>query len=122
MKLDRENSAGNLIRGCANGQVLVGSQAFEFPVIITIDRIVQDWTPAQCTVLTLDDLQPVLDLEPEVILLGTGSRQRFPPAMVTAAVLGRGIGIEVMDTAAACRTYNVLASEFRRVALALLIA
>ena len=63
----------------------------------------------------------MLELEPEVILLGTGERQRFPPLALTTAILRLGIGIEVMNTAAACRTYNVLASELRRVAAALFI-
>ena len=122
MKLDRDNTAGNLIRGFADGQLLIGSQIFRKPVIITIDRIIADWSPPAPASLALGDLQAVLDLEPEVILLGTGLQQRFPPPQLTSAILGRGIGIEVMTTAAACRTYNVLAAEFRRVAAALFIA
>jgi uncharacterized protein len=60
-------------------------------------------------------------MEPEVILLGTGSLQRQPPPALTTAVLRLGVGIEVMTTAAACRTYNVLVAEYRRVAAALFI-
>ena len=65
--------------------------------------------------LTPELLEWLLRLEPEVILLGTGHRQVFPPAAVMAAGFGRGVGIEVMTNAAAARTFNVLASEGRRV-------
>ena len=64
----------------------------------------------------------MLALAPELLVLGTGQRQVFPPAAVMAACLTRGIGIEVMDNAAAARTYNVLAGEGRRVVVALLLA
>jgi uncharacterized protein len=69
--------------------------------------------------LALADFEPILALQPEVILLGTGARQQFPPAALLQAVLSRGVGLEVMATDAACRTFNVLASEYRRVAAAL---
>jgi uncharacterized protein len=67
------------------------------------------------------DLEPVVALAPEVLLIGTGVRQVFPAAAVFAALHARRIGFEVMDTGAACRTYNVLVAEDRRVAAALLI-
>lgn len=75
---------------------------------------------------SLDQLQPahmdaVLALNPAVILLGTGERQQFPSPDVLAACLTRGIGLEAMTNAAAARTYNVLASEGRRVALAMIV-
>jgi uncharacterized protein len=62
----------------------------------------------------------ILDLEPEIVLLGTGARQIFPPGEFGARFLRKGIGVEVMDTGAACRTYNVLAGEQRRVVAVLL--
>ena len=65
--------------------------------------------------LAVGDLEPLLALQPEVILLGSGAAQVFPPAATLAACLGRGIGIEVMTNAAAARTFNVLAGEGRRV-------
>ena len=122
MKLDLDKSSGNFIRGFAGGQVLVGSEVFSSPVIITIDRIIADWSPPDVGQLSLADFTRVLELEPEVILLGTGERQRFPPLALTTAILSQGIGIEVMTTAAACRTFNVLASEFRKVAAVLFMA
>ena len=65
-----------------------------------------------------EDFEAVLALRPEIVLLGTGRRQRFPRPHLTAALARGGIGVEVMDTAAACRTYNILMSEGRRVLLA----
>lgn len=121
MKLDLDKSEGNLIRGFADGQILSGGRVFRDPVIISMDRIITDWSPPPIEELALADLQVALELEPEVILLGTGSAQRYPPVTMTTAILRLGVGIEIMNTAAACRTFNVLASEYRRVAAALFI-
>jgi uncharacterized protein len=121
MKLDLDANNGNLIRSFADDQVLVGHTFFREPVIVSMDSIIADWAPPPVESLSLADLRAALDLEPEVILLGTGPTQRRPPAAATAAVLRLGVGIEVMNTAAACRTYNVLASEYRRVVAALFI-
>lgn len=121
MKLDRENSGGNFIHGFAGGRILVGSMAFTGPVIVAPDRIIAEWLPEDPEHLTMADLQPGIALEPEVILLGTGARQHFPAPAVSSAVLRLGIGLEVMNTAAACRTFNVLASEMRRVVAMLMV-
>jgi uncharacterized protein len=86
------------------------------------DALVEDWRPRSIAELQPDDLSGPLALEPEVILLGTGDRQQFPPAAVLAVCLTRGVGIEVMDNAAAARTFTVLANEGRRVVAAFLIA
>lgn len=115
MKFDREQGSSNFIRSYVAGTVHVGERAFTGPFIISADSIIDDWSPPDIAMLAAGHLQPALALEPEVILLGTGERQRFPPAALGHAVLGLGIGIEAMDTAAACRTFNVLVSEYRRV-------
>lgn len=121
MKFDLDKTGGNLIRGCAGGEILIGDQVIRAPVIVTIDRLISDWLPPAVSELTIADFQRVLDLEPELILLGTGRRQLFPQLRVTTAILRLGVGIEVMDTVAACRTFNILASEGRHVAAALFI-
>lgn len=121
MKLELDTGEGNLIRGLAEGAILVGNESLSQPFILTIDHLIRDWAPPAVEDLSPSDFEAILALEPEVILLGTGTRQRFPPARLTAAILRQGVGIEVMNTAAACRTYNVLAGEFRRVAAALFI-
>lgn len=90
--------------------------------ILAPSTLQDDWAPSDVAALTPEDLAPLLALQPEVILLGTGERQVFPSAAVLAAGLTRGVGIEVMTNAAAARTFNVLASESRRVVAGFLIA
>lgn len=99
-----------------NERVLVRS------FILSPSTLQDDWSPSDIATLTPDDLAPLLALQPEVILLGTGDRQVFPSAAVLAAGLTRGVGIEVMTNAAAARTFNVLAGESRRVVAGFLIA
>jgi len=99
-----------------NDRVLVRS------FILSPSTLQEDWAPNDIATLTPEDLAPLLALQPEVILLGTGDRQIFPSAAVLAAGLTRGVGIEVMTNAAAARTFNVLAGESRRVVAGFLIA
>lgn len=122
MKLTDEKIGGiNLIRSYAPGEVRIGETVIRGSCLITKDRIVGDWRPRTAAELTLDDLQPVIEMKPEVVVIGSGPRQEFPAPEVLGAVLSRGIGCEVMDTGAACRTYNILASEGRTVVAALLL-
>ena len=89
--------------------------------IVTPDTLVDTWPVTAAAELTVAQLQPVLDLNPVLIVLGTGDTQVFPPAQLMAACLGRGIGLEVMNNAAAARTFNILASEGRKVAAAFIL-
>jgi len=99
-----------------NDRVLVRS------FILSPSTLQEEWAPNDIATLTPEDLAPLLALQPEVILLGTGDRQIFPSTAVLAAGLTRGVGIEVMTNAAAARTFNVLAGESRRVVAGFLIA
>lgn len=90
--------------------------------IVTPHALVEAWpAPANARELTPDDLAPVLALAPELVILGTGETQQFPSPAVLGACLTRNIGIEVMTNAAAARTFNLLASEGRKVAAAILL-
>lgn len=113
------NTAPNLllVRGYAAGRVTIGEQVYTRSLLLSPQRIITDWRPASVNELTMEDLQQVEQLQPEIILLGTGARLVFPPLRPSD---GR-LGFEVMDTAAACRTYNILAGEGRNVTAALLI-
>ncbi|CAG0942921.1 hypothetical protein GPROT2_01916 [Gammaproteobacteria bacterium] len=122
MKLDPDITGGHLVRGFTGNAILVGAESFSRPLILTVDRIIRDWDPPAVEQLADADFAAILALEPEVILLGTGARQRFPNPNVTTTILRQGIGIEIMNTAAACRTYNILAGEYRRVAAALFVS
>jgi len=111
-----------LIRAYEPGRITIGEQHYHTSLILTGQRLIEDWRPRLAGELLREDFTPILELQPEILLLGTGSRLDFPSPALTAHLLQNGIGVEVMDTAAACRTFNILLSEQRRVAAALLIA
>jgi len=110
-----------VLRGVSDGGVLVNQRRLERSFVMAPDRLVEDWRPASVDDLTPDDMDAVLALSPAVLILGTGPRQRFPAAAVMASLLTRGIGLEAMDNAAAARTFNVLATEGRKVVVAFLL-
>jgi uncharacterized protein len=110
-----------VLRGISEAGVLVNQETLSRSFLLTPNQIVEDWRPTSAADLQPADMDAVLTLQPALVLLGTGPRQRFPAAAVMAALLTRGIGIEVMDSAAAARTFNVLATEGRRVVAAFLL-
>lgn len=121
MKLHLEQSAyQNLITGYGAGYVAVNGQRYERNLIVTPSEIVNDW-PAKTDVDEVA-LNLVLNLAPQIVLIGTGKSIRFPSAEVLRGLIAARMGYEIMDTSAACRTYNVLVSEGRSVAAALIIA
>jgi uncharacterized protein len=122
MKLTDERTAGaHIVRSYAPGEIRVGERVLTRSCLISPAELVEDWRPESVDALELSDVEPLLALAPEIVVLGAGTRQRFPPMQWMAALLSRGIGCEVMDTGAACRTYNVLVSEDRKVVAALFV-
>ena len=121
MQFTRETSASYLIRAFEPGRVCIGEHWFTSNVIVTADRILSDWTLATPGQVTLADLGPALELNPELLVVGTGTAPCAPDIDLMAEVALQGIGLEVMQTTAACRTYNVLVHEGRRVAAALVL-
>jgi uncharacterized protein len=111
-----------VVRGYSPGLLRVGERELARSIIVAADTLVDDWRPQRIDELTAADLEPALALRPEVLLLGTGARQVFPPHELLAQLYAARVGIEVMDTGAACRTFNVLVGEGRAVAAALIIA
>lgn len=118
---DTAGSGKHLIRAYAPGRINVNDKLIAHSLILTPDKILEDWPPRSPEDITLEHLQMALALEPEVLIIGTGATLRFPDAAVTAEIQRRGIGLEVLDTAAACRTYNILVSEERKVVAALVM-
>lgn len=110
-----------LIRACEEGVITIGEQQYRHSLIVSTDRSPERWRPASAGELLREDLEPLCALQPEIVLIGTGSRLEFPSPSLTVTLLQAGIGVEVMDTAAACRTFNILLSEERRVVAALLL-
>ncbi len=105
----------NLIRGYTTGGVRIGERVVSGSCIVAADTLITEWEAPGATQLAASHLEPVFALNPEVVLLGTGRAQRFPSAEVREAFASRGIGLEPMDLHAACRTYNILVQEERRV-------
>lgn len=103
------------LRGADGTQALVNDRVLLHSFIIAPDALVEDWDVRDAATMAAADLEPMLRLNPELVLLGTGANQVFPGAAVMAACLSRGIGIEVMGNAAAARTFSVLAGEGRNV-------
>jgi len=103
------------LRAADGASALVNDRALTASFVVAPDALVEDWAVRDATSLAPADLAPLLALEPELIVLGTGAVQAFPPQETLAACLSRGIGLEAMTNAAAARTFNVLAGEGRRV-------
>ena len=103
------------LRGADGGSALVNDQRLTDSFVLSPDNLAEHWPVNDARTLSDVQLAPLLALSPEVILIGSGAAQVFPPAATVAACLSRGIGLEVMTNAAAARTFNVLAGEGRRV-------
>ena len=122
MQLSQENPDFlYVLRGVSGAGVLVNQETLSRSFLLTPNQIVEDWRPTSAADLQPADMEAVLALQPALVLLGTGPRQKFPAAAVMAALLTRDIGIEVMESAAAARTFNVLATEGRRVVAAFIL-
>ena len=110
------------ITGYGDDYVQVNQIRYEQSLIITVDELIADWGPARPSDLMQEQvLQVLIDRHPEIVLLGTGRRIHFPPPQVMALFAKNHIGLEVLDSASACRTFNILLSEGRNVATALLM-
>lgn len=122
MKFTLETSTGiNLVRSWSPSQVDVGGRTLRSSFIVTREALVEDWAPRDPSALKAAHLESVLALRPGIVILGTGPRQVFPDPRLLAFMAARGVGFEVMDTGAACRTYNVLVQESRPVAAAFIL-
>ncbi|MCC7413076.1 MAG: hypothetical protein IT495_15780 [Gammaproteobacteria bacterium] len=123
MKLDLDTATGRYnITGYRAGAVMINGVAYAKSVIVTPRQLVTDWPPVSADVVTIEHVHAICALEPEIVLIGTGQRLTFPDAGVLGMLVTAGIGVECMDTPAACRSFAVLAAEGRAVAAALMIA
>jgi uncharacterized protein len=122
MKIHLESGTGQFaIRRYAVGEVAVNETVYTDSIIVTPAKVIPGWPPRVFQDLAAEHFEQVVRLRPEIVLLGTGRRLQFPsPALLTALMRER-IGYEIMDTGAACRTYNILMAEGRRVAAALMM-
>jgi uncharacterized protein len=122
MKMSMDSAEGAYrILGYSDGEIRINDARYSASLLVSPDTLVTEWGPTSLEALTSDHLQAVSELAPEVVLLGTGAQQSFPGRELMLSLMRGGIGLEVMDTASACRTYNVLMSEGRRVVAALIL-
>jgi uncharacterized protein len=123
MKLSMERPGGiHLVRGYSAEGLRIDDQLYRNSVIVSATDVIGNWRPRNVDELGPEDLRAALELAPEVLLLGTGPTQRFPAAPLYDALYRSRVGFEIMDTGAACRTYNVLVGEGRAVVAALLFS
>lgn len=118
-----QNAALNMITGYGADHVLINKVRHDGNLLLSPQQILAGWAPAahaDLSGLQVADLAAALELQPNILIVGTGRRQRFPPPALLQPLIEARVGFEFMDLAAACRTYNVLAGEARAVALALL--
>ncbi len=122
MRLTLDSGAGTYrISEYGEGYVTINEERLTASVVVMPERLIRGWGPEAVPDLETTHLQVVADLNPEVVLIGTGRFQTFPRSELLSPLLSNGVGFEIMDTTAACRTYNILMAEGRTVAAALLM-
>jgi uncharacterized protein len=121
MKFHLQTPAPNLVTACGPGWVRVGADEYRENLVLTPGHVSPGFAPSGFDALKADDFAALLANSPEIVLLGTGATQRFLRPAVTAPLHDANVGLEVMDTRAACRTYNILVAEGRTVAAALIV-
>jgi uncharacterized protein len=119
VKFTRELFAKLVIRSVSDTAIRINDEEYLDSVALTPEEILGVWPSTPIAALTIADFAGIFATRPEIVLLGTGSSNVFPPRELTFAFARNGVGLEVMDTAAAARTFNVLANESRRVAAVL---
>ena len=122
MKIAQDTTGGNRFTGYGPGYVEVNRARHAQSLVVSADRIVLDWPATSAEALTADHIAALLALSPEIVLLGTGATFAFPEPALLAPLYKAGIGVEVMDTPAACRTFNILLAEGRNVIAAVVVS
>jgi uncharacterized protein len=120
MRFTQDSFASNSIRAYRDGEITINDKVIAQSVVITPDSI-RLWEPRSIDELTAVHIDRLFELDPEIVIIGTGRQLRFPQLALTAALQVRGIGVEVMAHDAACRTFNILLAEDRRVVAALMM-
>ena len=120
MRFSQYPSDGNSIKAYRPGEITINDRKITSSAVITPDTVTA-WTPRCLDEITPQHIGQLADYQPEIVILGTGEHLRFPQAAIITSLQTRGIGVEVMNTEAACRTFNVLLSEGRRVVAAIIL-
>ena len=122
MKLQSDpHSGANTITGYGDGYIEINKIPYSHAVLLSSDGEILEWAVKSFDELSPADFTQMASLKPELIIIGTGKRQRFPRPELLKTLIEAKIGFEVMDSQAACRTYNILVGEGRQVLLALIV-
>ena len=121
MKFHLSAAEGNVFTGHGEGFIRLGVVEYRENLLVTPEQVITGWASGGFDALTEADFAAIAALKPEVALLGTGASFRFPLPRLTRPLVDAGVGLEVMDTPAVCRTFNILAAEGRRVAAGVLL-
>ncbi len=122
MKLQSDpHSGANTITGYGDGYIEINKIPYSHAVLLSSDGEILEWPLKSFEELSPADFSQMASLKPELIIIGTGQRQRFPRPELLKTLIEAKIGFEVMDSQAACRTYNILVGEGRQVLLALIV-
>jgi len=122
MKFTEDYATGvNVVRSYDHSGIIINTQSYSQSLVVSCDSLIENWPIQQINDLSSDALNLILELEPEVIVIGTGSKLEFPSPQAYSSIINQGIGIEFMDSGAACRTYNILISENRRVVAGIIL-
>ncbi len=123
MKFELDNPVDSkyLIQSYTEDSFTINNERITSNIIISANKLIQNWPPQTIADLALQHLDEIITLEPEIVLLGTGNRLVFPDEMIISTITSKHIGVETMDTGAACRCFNLLQSDGRNVVAALLL-
>lgn len=115
------NQAKYQIRSYAPGMIQINDKKYTHSLIVSADQLIETWSPQSVAEITAESLEPIVALKPNVLLIGTGGSHVFLSIEIYGELMNQGIGVEIMDTSAACRTFNALTAENRDVVAALII-
>jgi uncharacterized protein len=122
VKFTRDAFSAVTIRGVAPGRIQIGEKTYTRDVVLTAESVMENTIPVDFAVMSEADITAILEAEPEMLILGTGWSAMLPPRELLFAMARRGLGLESMNTPAACRTFNILVNEGRRPAAILKIS
>ena len=114
MKLHQDQRRDiNAVTAYGDDYLDINGERYRASLVVMPDRLLTDWAPGGFDGLSADDLHRIAELQPTMVIIGTGARQRFPAPAILRPLIDAGLGFEIMDLHAACRTYNILAGEGR---------
>jgi len=120
MKMHLDTSPSNLVTDYGENYICVNSERYSESLVVSKDQLATSWQKENVAEMTIADFASIVSNKPEIIILGTGKSHCFPSQQLMAELFAQGCALEVMNTSAACRTYNVLVSEYRDVTAILL--